>query len=72
MKSEKLKFLGSTISKIFRYLNKNVIQARIYSFMLSLSFLILSLSVGLSLVLVAGQMKLHELLRIIYKIITSL
>lgn len=71
MKNEKLKFLGSTISKIFRYLNKNVIQARIYSFMLSLSFLILSLSIGLSLVLVAGQMTLQELLMVIYEIITS-
>ena len=70
MKSEKLKFLGSTISKIFRYLNKNVIQARIYSFMLSLSFLILSLSIGLSLVLVAGQMTLQEFLMVIYEIIS--
>lgn len=70
MKSEKLKFLGSTISKIFRYLNKNVIQARIYSFMLSLSFLIITSSIGLSLVLFAGQMTLQEFLMVIYEIIS--
>ena len=37
MTSEKLKFLGSTISKVFRYFNKNVIQARLITFAIFIS-----------------------------------
>lgn len=65
MTNEKLKFIGSTISKVFRYLNKNVLQARMAMFALCSSLLILCSCLGLGYVLKAGDMKLIEFLRII-------
>lgn len=70
MTNEKLKFLGSTISKLFRYLNQNVLQARIFMACVSLSLLMLSSAISLSIVLYAGSMTLLEFLQIINKIIT--
>ena len=69
MKNEKFKFLGSTISKLFRYLNKNVIQARIFIICLSLSMLMLAGALSLSIVLYGGSMTLLELLHIINRIV---
>lgn len=69
MTNEKLKFLGSTISKFFRYLNKNLIQARIFMICFSLSMLMLAGSISLSIVLYGGSMTLLELLQIINRII---
>lgn len=69
MTSEKIKFLGSTISKLFRYLNKNVIQARIFILCVSLSVLIISCALSLGFVLYTGSMSLQELLILINKII---
>lgn len=69
MTSEKLKFLGSTISKIFRYFNKNVIQARLITFAIFISIVTISLSTGVAIVLLAGNMSLYQFLVIINKVI---
>jgi len=70
MTSEKLKFLGSTISKLFRYLNKNVIQARIFILCFSLSMLMVAGAAALSIVLYAGSMTFLDFLNIINDIIS--
>ena len=70
MTNEKLKFLGSTISKLFRYLNKNVIQARIFMLCFSLSMLMIAGAGALSIVLYAGSMTLLEFLHIVNNIIS--
>lgn len=69
MTSEKLKFLGSTISKVFRYFNKNVIQARLITFAIFISIVTISLSTGVAIVLMAGNMSLYQFLVIINKVI---
>tara|TARA_R100001463_G_scaffold130269_1_gene189540 strand:+ start:399 stop:611 length:213 start_codon:yes stop_codon:yes gene_type:complete len=69
MTSEKLKFISSTISKIFNYFNKNVLQARIFVIALSISLIWISSAISLAIVLYFGDMKLIELLEIINKII---
>lgn len=69
MTSEKLKFLSSTISKVFNYLGKNVIQARIFIIALSLSLLSICGSISIAIILHFGDMKLVELLHLINKII---
>lgn len=69
MTSEKLKFLGSTISKVFRYFNKNVIQARLITFAIFISIVTISLSTGVAIVLIAGNMSLYQFLVIINKVI---
>ncbi len=69
MTSEKLKFLGSTISKVFRYFNKNVIQARLITFAIFISIITISLSTGVAIVLMAGNMSLYQFLVIINKVI---
>lgn len=69
MTSEKLKFLGSTISKVFRYFNKNVIQARLITFAIFISIVTISLSTGVAIVLLAGNMSLYQFLVIINKVI---
>ncbi len=69
MTSEKLKFLGSTISKVFRYFNKNVIQARLITFAIFISIITISLSTGVAIVLFAGNMSLYQFLVIVNKVI---
>ncbi len=70
MTNEKLKFLGSTISKLFRYLNKNVIQARIFMLCFSLSMLMIAGAAALSIVLYAGSMTFLEFLHFVNSIIS--
>ena len=69
MTSEKLKFLGSTISKVFRYFNKNLIQARLIAFAIFICIVTLSISTGVAIVLLAGNMSLYQFLVIINKVI---
>lgn len=69
MTSEKLKFISSTISKVFRYLNKNVLQARILTIAAAFSLIALSGSIAIAIILNYGDMKLIELLKLINKII---
>tara|TARA_Y100000361_G_C11088676_1_gene305228 strand:+ start:256 stop:471 length:216 start_codon:yes stop_codon:yes gene_type:complete len=69
MTNNKLKFFGSTISKILRYFNKNVIQARLITFAIFVAIITLSISTGVAIVLFAGNMSLYQFLVIVNKII---